>query len=102
MATTIAGMMVELSLNTAKFTSGVEKANKSLGSIQKALSIIKFDAIVNLGRQAMATAEQIYNLAYSLASFGSDMTRTAQTMGMSISQFQQWRYVGKNLTGRGR
>jgi len=83
------------SIKIANFRGHVDKTSKSIDSMTKSLSLIKLDAIINLGERAFGAANRVYDLAKSVASFGSDMVRTSQNLGMTIKQFQEWRYVAK-------
>ena len=87
---------IDLEANTAKFQEGMKRAVGSLEKMKQSISIIKLDAIINLGERAFRAAGRIYDLSASLAAFGSDMTRTAATMGMTSREFQEWRYVAKS------
>ena len=91
----IGKIAIDLEANTARFVDGMNRATKSLDKMKQSISIIKLDAIINLGERAFRAAGRIFNLAESLATFGSDLTRMSKTMGMSIQQFQEWRYVAK-------
>jgi hypothetical protein len=63
MAKTISQLAVELTLNSAKFTSETEKARKSIDGFRGAISLIKWDSIVTLGEKAFRTGQQIFQMA---------------------------------------
>lgn len=88
-------LLVDIEANSAKLVSEVEKSRKSIQGMQHDLKLIKFDSIVNLGERAFRAGQQIYNLAKSMSSFGSEIQRNARNLDMTISQYQQWLYVAK-------
>jgi hypothetical protein len=73
---------------------GPKKAQGPLNSLREGWVMLAAKvAIVTAAIYAAKRA--IYDTAKEMASFGSDIVRTSGTMGMTISQFQQWRYVAK-------
>ena len=74
-----------------KFGKSIQKVKEDVDKMSGALSLIKWDALVNLGERAFRAGQQIYDLARSTASFGSEMSRLSATWGMSIREFQEWR-----------
>jgi hypothetical protein len=97
MANIISSLIIELVANTAKFVSGMEKANKSLESTKNALSIIKLDSIINLGERAFAAGERIYGMARNVASSLNEIERMSKLSGLSTDTFQKMAYAA-NMT----
>jgi len=95
MAKTISQLSVDLQLSSAKFTSEMEKARKSIGGLRGDLQLIRFDSIVNLGERAFRAGQQIYNLMESTSALGSEIQRNARTLDMSTQEYQKWLYVAK-------
>jgi len=95
MAKTISQLSVDFQLSSAKFTSEMEKARKSIGGLRGDLQLIRFDSIVNLGERAFRAGQQIYNLMESTSALGSEIQRNARTLDMSTQEYQKWLYVAK-------
>src|SRR4030042_1335727 len=95
MAKTISQLSVDLQLSSAKFTSEMEKARKSIGGLRGERQLIRFDSIVNLGERAFRAGQQIYNLMESTSALGSEIQRNARTLDMSTQEYQKWLYVAK-------
>ncbi len=92
---TAASVIIELSANVARFVSGMDKATESLNGLKKSVATIQYAAMLQLGQAAIRGAEQIYEFGRSMAAFGSNVERTATTLGMSITEFQQLSYSAK-------
>jgi hypothetical protein len=92
---TIAQLAVELVINSAKFTEGMQRSQKSLDSMKSSLSTISFAAIVNLGEKAFQTGQQVYNFAKNITQAGNDIQKMSRIFNMSIDDFQKWSYVTK-------
>ena len=89
----IANLIVELTLNSAKFQTEMERTRKSVDRLKKDLSVIKLDALVNLGARAVSTAKQIYELGKSAASSLNDIERMSGVLNMSTKSFQEWTHA---------
>jgi uncharacterized phage infection (PIP) family protein YhgE len=72
------------------------KMKETTGHVEKmsgSLSLIKWDAIVNLGERAYRMGEQVWNAARQTAAWGDDIDRLSKAVGMSTDEFQKWQYV---------
>jgi hypothetical protein len=72
-----------------------QKSQDSLGKISRSLSLIKLDALINLGERAFHTGEQIFNLGRSAASSLNDIDRLSKVAGISTDDFQKMQYAAK-------
>ena len=95
MANIVSTLLVELSANTAKFVSGMDKASASLKTVQNSLSFIKYDAIINLGERAFQAGERVYEFARSVASSANEIKRQSEIMGLSTDTYQKLAYAAK-------
>lgn len=77
------------------FESLKGNATGALGSIQKSLSLIKFDAIVNLGRQAYQFGENMMSMARTTAAATMEIQKQSQTLGISADAYQKLAYAAK-------
>jgi hypothetical protein len=75
--------------------SGAKKAGDSIQGMAGSLRLIKWDAIVNLGRQAIQTATAIYNMARSTASAAEQIARQAEITGVTTEEIQKLQYAAK-------
>lgn len=69
----------------------------SVNKMNKSLSLIKWDSVVNLGERVFHTAEQIYDFARTTASAINDIDRLSKVAGMSAEQFQKMQYAAKMM-----
>ncbi len=78
-----------------KIKSGLKGADDSVQKMAGSLRLIKWDAIVNLGRQALQTATSIYNMARSAASAAGAIARAAEITGVTTEEIQKLQYAAK-------
>jgi hypothetical protein len=75
--------------------SGAKKAGDSITGMAGSLRLIKWDALVNLGRQVIQTATSIYNMARSTASAAEQIARQAEITGVTTEEIQKLQYAAK-------
>ncbi len=80
-----------------KINSKLNDIEQNTGKMNKALSLVKLDSMINLGERAFHTAEQIYGVAKSAASALNDIDRLSKVAGMSSEQFQKMTYAAKMM-----
>ena len=78
-----------------KFTGKLDQAAGSVSRMSSALSLIKYDAIVNLGTRAFEAGQKIYEWGRSMASSLNDLQRESTMLGMTTTKFQELAYVAK-------
>ncbi len=78
-----------------KIKSGLKGADDSVQKMAGSLRLIKWDAIVNLGRQALQTATWIYNMAKSMAAAANEIVRAAEITGITTEEIQKLQYAAK-------
>ena len=78
-----------------KIGQSIQKVDANVKSMSGSLSLIKWDAIVNLGQRAIGAGEQVYSFARSIASSANDIQRQAQIMGLSIENYQKLAYAAR-------
>lgn len=78
-----------------KMKSTMKGADESVQKMAGSLRLIKWDAIVNLSRQAIQTATAIYNMARSTASAANEIARAAEITGITTEEIQKLQYAAK-------
>ncbi len=63
--------------------------------MSSSLTLIKWDAVVRLGREVISAARSFDSFAISIASSLNQIGRMAEIAGMSVEQFQEWSFVAK-------
>lgn len=91
----VASLVANLEANVANFTSNMDKAARSVQGLKKDISLIKFDALINLGERAFHAAERMFAFGKSVASSANDIQRQAGIIGVSIEQWQKLTYAAK-------
>jgi len=78
-----------------KFSGKLAEIPKHVDSMNRSISLIKWDSIANLSEQAFRAGERIYNMARSVASGTMEIGRMAQISGLSTDAFQKFAYAAK-------
>lgn len=90
-------LIVNIEANSAKFVTEIEKSRKATESLKSSLSLIKFDALVNLGERAFHVGEQIYQMGKEIAGATNEIQRNAGIMGVSTDLYQKMAYAAKMM-----
>lgn len=85
----------DLQATLEKIKSGMKGADDSVQKMAGSLRLIKWDAIVNLGRQAIQTATSIYNMARSTASAANEIAKAAEITGVTTEEIQRLQYAAR-------
>ena len=91
----LAQLIIDLSLNSAKFVSGIDQANKSLTGMKKNIETIKIASLTYLAREVGNAVQQFYAFGKSIASVANDIQRQAGIVGISTTEWQKWTYAAK-------
>lgn len=78
-----------------RISQKISNIGKSTQQMSGALSLIKWDAIVNLGTRAIQAGEQVYDFAKKIAESAMQIQRQAEIAGMSTEQMQLWSFAAK-------
>jgi hypothetical protein len=78
-----------------KFSGSLAKVGDQANKAGSALSVIKWDAIVNLGSRALEMGKQFYESGKQIANTAEGLTRMAEISGMGIKQFTEMSYVAR-------
>jgi len=81
------------SLKLQAIGGNIGKVTNEISKMDKALSIIKWDSIINLGERAYRTGKQIYDMTKNVAAFGDEIMRSARTLGMTTREYQEFGYM---------
>jgi hypothetical protein len=78
-----------------KFSGKLAEIPKHVDSMNRSLSLIKWDSIVNLAQKAFHAGERIYEMARSTAFATMEIERMSKISGLSIDAFQKLSYAAK-------
>ena len=83
------------SITIDRFSGKLAEIPKHVDSMNKSISLIKWDSLTNLARTAINATERIYAFGRSIASAANDIQRQAEIVGTSTNQWQKWTYAAK-------
>lgn len=72
-----------------------KKGEESIGKISSALSVMKYDAVVNLAERAYQAGQRVYEFARSVADSANQIDRMSKIAGLSSDLFQKFQYAAK-------
>ena len=81
------------SVTLDKIGKNIQGIEQHTEKMNRSLSLIKWDAIINLGERAFQTGKQIYQMAREVAASGDEIERQAKVVNMSTTEYQRWSYV---------
>ena len=78
-----------------KFSGKLAEIPKHVDSMNRSISLIKWDSIVNLAQKAFQAGERIYGMARSTAFATMEIERMSKISGLSTDVFQKLSYAAK-------
>ena len=81
------------SVTLDKIGKNIQGIEQHTEKMNRSLSLIKWDAIINLGERAFQAGKQIYQMAREVAASGDEIERQAKVVNMSTTEYQRWSYV---------
>lgn len=91
----LAQLIIDLSVNSAKFVSGINEANRSLNTMKRGVETIKWASLTYMAREALNAVQQFYAFGKSIAFSTNEIQRQAGVVGISSQEWQKWTYAAK-------
>lgn len=97
MPSKIAGLFVDLDLNTAKFIDGLDKSRTKATAFGVAVGNIMSSVAASVASSFLRIAESVPKLAIETAKTAEAISRASQQIGIGTDQLQKFQYAGRQL-----